>query len=202
VKLYCSENSPYARKARVVAIELGVADRIESIDTNPRDPASGLWSLNPLAKIPVLVTGAGEAIFDSPVICEYLNDSVGDGRLLPADKAERWRVRTLVALADGILDAGMAARLEGMRPQGEQSPGWTEKQLATVVRGFDALQSSLAAFGERVDLGTIGAGCAIGWMLFRHPDHDWLGSRPVLARWYDAFSARESMKRTAPGQPL
>lgn len=202
MKLYCSGNSPYARKVRVAAIELGIADRIDLIDINPRDPATGLWSLNPLAKIPTLITDRGEPIYDSPVICEYLNEAVGNGSLLPADEGRRWRVRTLAALADGVLDAGMAVRLEGMRPEGERSPGWVEKQLATVGRGLDALQAAVPELDGQVNLATIGAGCAIAWTLFRHPNHDWLGPRQSLARWYEAFAAREAMRRTAPGQPL
>lgn len=202
MKLYCSANSPYARKARVAAIELGIADRLELIDINPRDPSTGLWNLNPLAKIPTLITDDGEAIYDSPVICEYLNEQAVSGSLLPADADGRWRIRTLAALADGVLDAGMAVRLEGMRPENERSPGFVEKQLATVGRGLDALQAAVPEMGDRVDLGTIGAGCAVAWILFRHPGQDWLGPRPALARWHETFSAREAMRRTAPGQPL
>lgn len=202
MKLYCSSNSPYARKVRVAAIELGIYDRLELIDVNPRDPSTGLWNLNPLAKIPTLVTNGGEVIYDSPVICEYLNEQAGDGSLLPADSDGRGRVRTLAALADGVLDAGMAVRLEGMRPENERSPDFVEKQLAVVGRGLDALQAAVPEMGNHVDLGTIGAGCAVAWILFRHPGHDWLGVRPALSRWHETFSARDAMRRTAPGQAL
>lgn len=147
MKLYCSANSPYARKVRVAAIELGIISRIEVIDTNARDPNTGLWALNPLAKIPALTTDAGEAIYDSPIICEYLNEAIGDGSLLPAGDGERWRVRTLTALADGVMDAGMAVRLENLRPETERSPAWIEKNLATVARGLDALQRHLRFSG-------------------------------------------------------
>ena len=207
MKLYCSANSPYARKVRVAAIELGIISRIEVIDTNARDPNTGLWALNPLAKIPALTTDAGEAIYDSPIICEYLNEAIGDGSLLPAGEGERWRVRTLTALADGVMDAGMAVRLENLRPEAERSPAWIEKNLATVARGLDALQEASPLLRGKspekpADLASIAAGCCVAWILFRHPEHDWLGSRPGLARWHEDFSSRPSMRDTAPGQPL
>lgn len=202
MKLYCSANSPYARKVRVVALELGVEGGITLIETDPRDPASGFWERNPLGKIPALETDSGAMLYDSPVICEYLNEVVGDGRLLPAGVDEAWRVRTLAALADGIMDAGMVVRLELMRPENERSPKDMAKQLATVGRGLDRLQDLLAGTDDHADLGTIAAGCCVKWITFRHPDHDWLGQRPGLAAWFEAFDARRSMQLTAPGQAL
>ena len=194
--LYYSKPSPYARKARVVAAELGISDRIRLVEIDPRDPATGFWKLNPLGKIPALVIDQDTIMFDSPVICEYLDQAVGDGRLLPGDRC--WRIRTLVAFADGILDAGMAVRLERVRPENEQSPAWIDKQLATVGRGLDGLQDVLPELHHRVDLASIAAGCAIGWILHRHAYQDWLGPRPELAAWYETFAARDSMRQTAP----
>ncbi|MEX0732098.1 MAG: glutathione S-transferase N-terminal domain-containing protein [Aquisalimonadaceae bacterium] len=202
MKLYCSKNSPYARKARVSIIELGISDRVELIETDPRDPSTGLWSLNPLAKIPVLATDDGDIIFDSPVICDYLNQVAGDGRLLPTEPASRWRATTLAALADGVMDAAMAVRLERQRPEGEQSPAWMEKQLARAGRALDALQDALPDFQDRVDLVSIGTACAITWVMFRLPDHDWLGPRPRLAAWHAEYCKRDAMQRTMPEIPL
>ncbi|MEQ9815362.1 MAG: glutathione S-transferase N-terminal domain-containing protein [Azospirillaceae bacterium] len=202
MKLYCSANSPYARKVRVVALELGVESGITLVETDPRDPESGFWDSNPLGKIPALETAAGDVIYDSPVICEYLNEAVGDGRLLPRDQTARWQVRTMVALADGTMDAGMLVRLELMRPENERSPTDMAKQLATVGRGLDRLQDLLADSGDAADLGTIAAGCCVKWITFRHPDHDWLGPRAGLAAWFERFAERRSMRLTAPGQAL
>lgn len=200
--LYLSINSPYARKARVAAHELGILDRIHMVEVDPRDPATGLWERNPLAKIPVLVLDDGTAIYDSPVICEYLNEQIGDGSLLPAEPAARWRIRTLVALLDGVMDAGMLVRMENMRPENERSRAWIDKQLAIAHRGLDALERDLPVYGDSVNLASLGVACAIGWLQHRHPDEDWLGTRPDLARWYEAFQQRQSMQDTVPGKPL
>lgn len=202
LKLYCSSNSPYARKVRVTVLELGVEDDVELVETNPRDHTTDFWQANPLAKIPALELEDGRVIYDSPVICEYLSESGGNGRLLKDSGRDVWDVRTLVALADGAMDAGMLVRLELMRPEAERSPSDMAKQMATVARGFDRLQELLADRDDAADLGTIAAGCCIGWVPFRHPSIDWLGERPGLARWYERFAARESMMKTAPGAPL
>lgn len=206
MKLYCSANSPYARKVRVTVLELGLQDRVDLVETDPRDPTSGFWDLNPLGKIPALATDGGAVLYDSPVICEFLVENLGAGRLLADAPEDPWRVRTLVALADGTMDAGMAVRLERMRPENERSPAWIDKQLATVGRGLDRLQDWLEGRADaaepEADLGTIAAGCCIAWVLFRHGEHDWLGPRPSLAAWHERFGARDAMKRTAPGTAL
>ncbi|WP_157928821.1 glutathione S-transferase N-terminal domain-containing protein [Pararhizobium haloflavum] len=201
MKLYCSANSPYARKVRVVAVELEVFDKIEFVETNPRDAETGFWDLNPVGKIPALALGDGQVIYDSPVICEYLDDQYGEGTL-GGSGSSIWRIKTLVALADGMMDAAMAARLEGMRPENEQSPAWIEKQLATVDRGFDALQDCVDELDGEVDQASIAAACAIFWIGFRHPQRDWLAGREDLANWHRRFSERPSMKRTAPDAGL
>lgn len=202
MKLYCSANSPYARKPRVMALELGITDRIELIDTNPRDPAGGFWKTNPLGKIPALETDDGTVLFDSPVICDYLAEEFGDRRLVAGDGRTAWQARTLAALADGIMDAAMLVRLELMRPGSERSPADMAKQMATADRGFDRLETLLGGCDGTPDLGTIAAGCCIDWVMFRHPDTDWLGPRPSLAAWQERFAKRDSMRHTAPGRHL
>jgi glutathione S-transferase len=202
LKLYGSTNSPYARKVRAVAIELGLQSRIALVDTNPRDPESGYWQSNPLGKIPALETDDGTVIYDSPVICDYLDAEHGEGRLGSSLTRSRWEVQTLVALADGTMDAGMLVRLELMRPETERSPADMDKQIATAQRGFDRLENLLAGQGDHADLGTIAACCCVTWVLFRHPEIDWLGGRPGLAAWHNLFSQRDSMRLTAPGRSL
>jgi len=202
VKLYSSANSAYARKARVIALELGIESRIDLIDTDPRDPDSGYWDINPLAKIPALQTDDGEILFDSPVICEFLDAEYGGGRLSSSPSRSAWQVRTLTALADGTMDAAMLVRLELMRPENERSPTDMAKQMAVAQRGFDRLETLLAGQDDTPDLGTIAAECCISWVMFRHPDIDWLGGRPALSAWHDRMSQRESMRLTAPGQSL
>lgn len=186
----------------MTVLELGIQDDVQLIETNPRDQATGFWQTNPLAKIPALELDEGRVIYDSPVICEYLAATHGDGRLLEGSGRDLWDVRTLAALADGVMDAAMLVRLELMRPEAERSPSDMAKQMATAERGFDRLQELLADSDDAADLGSIAAGCCIGWVPFRHPSVDWLGERPGLSRWYERFAARESMIKTAPGSPL
>jgi len=186
----------------VTVLELGIENDVQLVDMNPRDESTGFWQTNPLAKIPALELDDGRVIYDSPVICEYLSDAHGSGRLLEGGGRDAWDVRTLAALADGTMDAAMLVRLELMRPEDERSPTDMAKQLATAARGFDRLQELLADCDDGVDLGTIAAACCVAWVPFRHPSIDWLGERPGLARWYERFAARESMMRTVPGAAL
>ena len=202
MRLYCSGNSPYARKVRVIAIELVIESKIQLVDTNPRDGSTGFWEVNPLAKIPVLETDDGPTLYDSPVICEYLIASFDGERLLTGPGRDVWQVRTMAALADGTMDAAMLVRLELMRPESERSPTDMAKQMATAARGFDRLQALLADRDDRMDLGTVGAACCIAWVTFRHENVDWLGARPRPAAWYQRVAARDSFQRTVPGRAL
>lgn len=187
---------------RVTVLELGIESQVDLVEIDPRDRSSGFWDVNPLAKIPTLELDDGRALYDSPVICEYLAETFGNRRLLKGSNRDAWEVRTLAALADGAMDAAMLVRLELMRPEGERSPVDMAKQLATAARGFDRLQDLLADCDDAPDLGAITAGCCVAWVPFRHPSIDWLGERPGLARWYGRFAARPSMAQTVPGAPL
>lgn len=198
MNLYLTMNSPYARKVRMVACELGLESSIHLNEVNPRDPAGGLWSLNPLGKVPVLVTESGNEIYDSPVICEYLISLTHDQTLIPTDNQEAlWRVRTLTALIDGILDAGMAIRLEHQRPREAQLTAGVEKQINVIERGLDALQSAISEDNE-FDLVSVGAICALDWLKFRHKDLDFLRNRNLLNGWRRGHAVRYSVESTLP----
>jgi glutathione S-transferase len=197
LKFYCNSTSPFVRKVAVTIRELGLDGKIERVVTNPRDATSGFWGKNPLAKIPAFETDDGAILYDSPVICAYLDEVHGGGKLAPRSGAARWRTLTLAALADGILDAGLLARLETLRPAEEQSRSWIDKQMAIVQRGFDRLEANGDAFSA-VDHASIAAGCAVAWVRFRHAQTDWLGARPRLATWFKSFEARPSMTATKP----
>lgn len=201
MKLYGNPRSPFVRKVRVTIAELGLAGRVAEVETDPRDPAGGLWEKNPLAKLPTFELDDGTILFDSPVICAWLDQTHGGGRLSGAG-AGCWRVQTLAALADGVLDAGVLARQETMRQAAEQSAAWIDKQLAIARRGLDHLEARADALAdgdaETVDLAAIGTACAVAWLGFRHADIDWLAGRPRLAAWYVGFARRPSMAATAP----
>lgn len=198
MKLRYSTTSPFARKCLVVAFEAGLDKRVETVVTNAWAADTDLPKDNPLCKVPALTTDGGEVLYDSPVICEYL-DSLHDGRkLVPAGGGERWRQLRLQALGDGILDAAVQVRIEtAMRPEETRWPKWIERQTAAVTRGCDALEQECAGWGDEFLIGQITAACALGYMDLRKTA-DWRAGRPKLAAWYDKVSARPSMAATAP----
>jgi glutathione S-transferase len=201
MKLYFSSASPYVRKVTVTAIETGLDKKIEQVPTTvvPVKPNADLARDNPLMKVPTLATDGGETLFDSRVICEYL-DSLHDGRkLIPASGGERWRVLRLQALGDGLLDAGILSRYEQvLRPAEKQWSDWISGQAKKAVQSLDMLEADSDALAGPIDLGQITVACALGWFEFRKPIGDIRGGRPKLFRWYDEFAKRPSMQATVP----
>lgn len=201
MKLHYALPSPYVRKVRAVAIELGLDDRIELLERGitPVSPEAVLNADNPLGKIPCLITDNGDAIYDSRIICSYL-DSLASGKsLYPSEGDARWTALRREALADGILDAAVGCRYETfLRPKEQQWDEWIAGQQGKFSRGLDRLESEAGSFGDAVDIGTIAAACACGYMDFRYADDRWRDSRPTLAAWFDTFSKRPSMATTAP----
>jgi|WetSurMetagenome_2_1015567.scaffolds.fasta_scaffold549574_1 glutathione S-transferase len=192
--------SPYARKVRVVAHELGIADRIELVATQTRVPNAELEADNPLAKVPVLITDAGVAMPESSVICEYLDAAFGGHRLLPASGDLRWRALTTIALADGIVGAGVLARMESARPAAQRDPAAADFQMAKVARGLDRFERDLAGAQDvPFDLAHVAMACCLAWIVLRFGRDFAFATRPALARWYDGVAARPSMTATDPG---
>jgi glutathione S-transferase len=190
--------SPYVRKVRVVAHELGIADTIELVPTQLRVDDPPFWAANPLAKIPVLTLADGTSYFDSVVICEYLDATYGQHRLVPVSGPARWRALTTIALADGMTEAGMIARQENLKPRETRSAGQVNLQLAKVQRGLDRLQEDVRDAAGKFLLPQITAACSIGWLVLRFGSEEILSGRSALKRWYDGVSARPSMIATAP----
>ncbi len=201
MKLYHSAASPFVRKALVAAHETGLTERIEiaTIALTPVASNAELNEENPLGKIPALVLEDGTTLFDSRVICEYL-DTLHEGpRLFPAAGPERWTAIRRQALADGLLDAAILGRYETfLRPAERQWTDWIDGQRAKFRRALDALESEADRFGETVDIGTIAAACATDYLDFRSLDDGWRDSRPRLAAWLEGFAARPSMQATRP----
>jgi glutathione S-transferase len=201
MKLYYSTASPFARKARVVARETGLDARIEEVVTtvSPVKANVELGRDNPVMKVPTLALDDGTALFDSPVICEYL-DGLHSGRKLfpPAGKA-RWNALRLQAAGDGILDAGILCRYETvLRPEPLRWADWIAGQTEKWHAGLDFLERSAGDLEGEPTIGGITAGCVLGWLDFRFGDDDWRSGRPNLARWYERFAARPSMQATIP----
>lgn len=200
MKIYHSPLSPYVRKCMVVAIELGLANRIEIIPgaANPITRDQNIVAKNPLGKVPTLVTDDGMSLYDSRVICEYLND-LGQGKLIPASGAARWQVLAEQSLGDGMLDAALLARYENaMRPEALRWSEWTSGQLEKVHSGLAVIESNAAKWGETFDLGKITLACALGYLDLRFPTIDWRKQYPQAATWFAKFNARASMQATVP----
>ena len=194
MKLYSHPVSPYARKALVIAHELGL-----KLEVLPRpENTEEFRRINPLGKIPALVLDDGSAIIDSPVICEYLNE-LGGGKFFPGNSIWRnnsgkWKALTLQALGDGLADAAVAWVTETR--QASPNTAHIERHRAAITAALDMLEK--VKFAEVPTIGEISVACALGYVEFRQPELDWRGLRPKLSAWYDKFSAYPSMKATAP----
>lgn len=199
MKLYSNPISPFARKVRVSALELGLADQMELIEVtlSPVSPHSGLREHNPLGKIPALITASGEALYDSPVICEYLDALAGGGRVFPSAGPARWTALRRQGLADGITDAAVLVRYETVvRPEALRWPQWLDGQWLKIRTGLDALERE--SLGERLDIGSISVACALDYLELRFPEERWRERRPHLSAWLDALSERPSLAATRP----
>ena len=201
--LYHSPLSPYVRKVMVVAHETGLLDEIETVNGSgtPMEPNEETVAQNPLGKIPALVTEDGMTLFDSRVICRYLDKVAGAG-LYPAGSGE-FAMLTREALAEGIIDAALLVSYEGrLRPENIRFTPWVEGQKDKVRRGLEWFERHIDALAGHLTMDKIALGCALGYVDFRLADVDWRKDCPGLAAWYKEFSARQSMKETAPKQPV
>jgi glutathione S-transferase len=200
MKIYFSATSPFVRKCLVCAHELGLTDRLELIPAaaHPLDRDRALVAVNPLGKVPALVTDQNVVLYDSRVICEYLN-ALGYGGLLPAHGAARWTALADQALGDGILDAAVLTRYETVaRPENLRWKEWVAGQLDKVTCGLAAIEPRARGFAERVDVGTIALGCALGYLDFRYASLAWRERHPDTAVRFERFGKRDSMMSTRP----
>ena len=202
MKLYFSPTSPFVRKVRATAHELGLSDGIEliSISLSPVSPHEGLRSSNPLGKMPALILEDGSALYDSPVICEYLDTLAGGNRIFPAAGAARWTALRRQALADGIMDAAVLTRYEeAVRPKELRWQDWADGQFLKVRTALDVLESE--NLSDAFDIGTISIACALSYLDLRFAREGWRTSRPRLAAWAAAIATRPSLAATALAAP-
>lgn len=195
MKLYYAPTSPFARKVRVAAHELGLADAVEAVMVDPwTDP--DLRALNPLAKVPTLIRPDGQVLFESALICEYL-DGLASGGLFPEPGEQRWAALLRQAVADGVAAAAGRLFADEQRPPGERSEAVMQRQAAAIQAGLDALSrdAGILAAGP-FDIGAVATACALGYLDFRWPDRDWRAQRPALAAWFDRARTRPSMAAT------
>jgi glutathione S-transferase len=200
MKLIGSLASPYTRKVRIVLAEKKIDYDFE-ID-NPWKADAKAAKLNPLGKVPVLVLDDGRTLFDSRVIVGFLDNASPISRLVPAGNRERVEARRWEALADGVLDAGVLARLENQREAKLRSAPWIERQMGKVRAGLAAMDSELGdkpwCVGNGYTLADIALGVCLGWLDFRYPKMDWKKDQANLARAFAKLSERQSFADTLP----
>lgn len=198
--LYYSPTSPYARKVLVQMHEAALLDRVTLMlaSGTPLDPGTVPLAANPLGKIPVLVRPDGGALYDSRVICRYL-DTLAPTRLYP-DGARHWDCLTLEATADGILDAALAMVYETrLRAEAMRSPDIINGQWAKIARSVDLLEARWTAYlAGPLCMGQIALACALGYLDFRLADREWRNLAPSLTAWHGTISTRASMVATRP----
>ena len=187
--LRSSPASPFGRKVKMAAIELGLMDKVELVVADTTDPSEALRQQNPLGKIPTLVLDDGTTLFDSRVIVDYLDHLAGGGRLIPAGAARFAQLR-LQALTDGIADAALLKVYEGrFRQPAEQNANWLSHQDGKVARGLAALEAEAPVFTDRPRIGEIALACALGYLDLRVAG-EWRAAHPKLVAWLDDFAAR------------
>jgi glutathione S-transferase len=200
MKIFFSSSSPFVRKCMVVAAEVGLADQIELLPSSahPVNRDQTIVTTNPLGQVPTFFTEDGQALYDSRVICEYL-DHRGNGQIFPSDPARRWQALTEQSLADGILDAALLARYEKtVRPAERQWDDWVAGQMEKIESGLSYFEKNIDTTAQIVDISTISLACALGYLDFRYPNYDWRAKHPSLKDWYASFSQRPSVRNSAP----
>ncbi|GGH39145.1 Glutathione S-transferase [Cribrihabitans marinus] len=200
MRLYFSPTSPYVRKVMIVLHETGQLGEVELVTASgtPLAPAEALLGKNPLTKVPALERDDGPTLFDSRVICAYLDARAGGGLYGSGDG--RWDSLTLEALADGVLDAALLMTYEGrLRPEDKRWDSWTEAQWDKIGRACAALESRwLSHLSGRLDIGQIAVACALSYVDFRHAARDWRSAAPGLDAWHREFESRAAMIATRP----
>jgi glutathione S-transferase len=203
MKLIGSLTSPYVRKARIVFAEKKI--EVPLIQENVWSQDTKIMESNPLGKVPCLVMDDGGAMFDSRVIVEYADTLSPVNKLIPSSGKEKAAVKTWEALADGVLDASVLARLEATwRPDEQKSQAWIDRQLHKIDVSLKAMSKGLGesewCFGNQLSLADIAVGCALDYLIFRFPDIQWQASHPNLNRLYEKLMSRPSFANTAPPQ--
>lgn len=196
MKLFYAATSPYVRKVVACAIARSIDGRIERMTSGSADYQTNLLAANPLSKVPCLITDDGLSLFDSPVICEYL-DSVGDAQpMFPVSGGARWRALKQQAMGDGMMDACLIRRGEVGKPMDAGREDLHAKQAAKVARSLDALEAYVPH--KAIDIGSITIAAALGYLDFRFAAEPWRPGHPVLTAWYDEMMKNPCLAQTAP----
>jgi len=201
LQLYYAGTSPYVRKVMVVAHHLGVADRIERLAAaaSPVNRDRNIATFNPLTKVPAARTDDGLCLFDSRVICEYI-DNVRGGGLFPEAGRARWIALTQQSMGDGLLDAAILVRYERtLRPAELRWAEWDAGQMSKITDCLNEIEAQAPSLGTaRFTIGEITIACALGYLDFRYPEVAWRDGRPKAAAWYEVFAKLPAMQATMP----
>lgn len=201
MQLFYATTSAYVRKVMVTAHCLGLTNEIELLDSaaHPVERDERIAIVNPLAKVPALRTEQGACLYDSRVICEYLN-ARAKGDLIPSQGDARWLSLSRQALGDGLIDAALLARYEfSARPLEKQWQGWADTQLKKVHAALREIECQVAGFSTQPDdVGLIAIGCALGYLDFRFDVLNWRANHPLTAAWFALFDAHPAMAATRP----
>lgn len=201
MKIFHSPASPFVRKVQVTALELGLGNRIELLGSaaNPVNRDPNIVAFNPTGQVPTLLTDEGEPLFDSRVICEYLDGIDGRGRIFPPSGPARWRALREQSVGDSLLDAALLVRYEKLiRPSDFCWEGWLNGQMQKIDSCLSVIDVESANFGSRFDIGTLTIACALGYLDFRFSSFDWRSARPSAANWFAEVSKRASLLDTMP----
>lgn len=197
LKLHWSPRSPYVGKVMIAATEMGLRDRIETVRTvvSATQPVESFFADNPLNKIPTLILEDGTALFDSRVICEYL-DTLHNGRkLYPTDARERLLAIRNLAFGDGLVDVGMMRMGERRKPEAQRTPEIVASNERKTQEAVDRLERDVSMLTERpYDIGHVAIGTALAYFDFRLPDDNWREGRPALAAWHAEFMERPAVQ--------
>jgi glutathione S-transferase len=202
MKLTFSPTSPYARKVRIAAIELGLVGKIEFVPTAVQPGKFNeeySRDISPLRKLPALILDNGSTIVDSYVIAEYLDELAGGGKLIPTSGEAKWRVKTEHAITQGMLEAMLLCRYErALRPEEKRWDLWVDDQWDRAWQGFKLFEQRPETLARPLDIAQIGVVCVLGYADFRFPDCGWRKAYPKLAAFNEAMMKRPSIKDTVP----
>ncbi|MDJ1017406.1 MAG: glutathione S-transferase [Paracoccaceae bacterium] len=199
MQLLTGPTSPFCRKVDVLLRESGLRDHVDDVmgSGTPTDPNPATTGANPIGKIPALIRDDGPTLYDSRVICRYIDHLAGGG-FYPETRL--WEVLTLEATADGMMEAALMMTYEWrLRPEEIRFDAWVEAQWTKIDRALDVLESRwMSHLAGRADMGQIAVACALGYLDFRHDARGWRDGRPALAEWFKRFAERDSMQSTVP----
>ncbi|PUA16335.1 glutathione S-transferase family protein [Glaciimonas sp. PCH181] len=201
MKLHWSPRSPFVRKVVILLQETGQQDKVDYVRSVAAlaEPNAALMLDNPLSQIPALVLSSGEVLYDSPVICEYLDTLHQGPSFFPKDGAVRWLALRRQALGDGMLSILLLWRQERMKTAQQQLPSWLAAFETKMNASLDRLEQEATALADgHFDIGHVTIGCTLSYLDYRFADIDWRAARPQLAVWHQEFCRRPSVMATMP----